>query len=591
MNMLTISGALALSAAVLAQSPCAPPSELWTTQPFSATHYAGSPSPFNPSAYTGILDVCDVTLGAQLTFQQIDVLLFEDALQPQYVGITVPVKVWAIPGTWVGNTLSATPPSVPAGWVQVSTGSAVIADSASHTACIIAPFTLPAGTYGLGIQLGPYFDATIDTATGLPIGNVALHPLITLTSSNPLPTTSSNQVLSVFNQNFQRIAWQSGTSGNTLIDNIELHFTCPSNLGYTTSYGAGCYNKPPTVWEEFAVSSAFDLANTSLEFIPTTGPTGPNYLIVPSASTITAPASSPLLSGSAGNPPLNDDDLSAPQDLGFTFTFPGGSTTQVILGSNGVVFLNGTSTDTGAYYSYNRSDGPNPLLAPFYGDLEPNHVTAGAGDVYFDVDAANQVAYATWINVAEWGDSTTSHTFQVAIHATGEIEYIYGAQTGAANAPVMTGWTPANGTAVPPQIDISASLPYSTGDDSLPPTLRASARPVTGTTISLDTANIYPGTLLAVNSIALRADVAGLDLGFAGMPGCSLYLNTASAMFNFYTVNPAGVGPVSSLALAIPANPALNGLQVFTQSGVFTSGLNSAGILVSDALCINIGTN
>jgi hypothetical protein len=146
---------------------------------------------------------------------------------PHYVGTTIPVTVWAISGSWIGNMTSATPPTPPAGWTTVSTGSAVIADSNSHTSCLLTPFTLAAGSYGIALQLGPYFDPTIDPSTGLPIGNIALHPLITLTAFNPLPTSVSDPWMSISNENYQRISWQSGVSGNTIVDNIDFWYGPP----------------------------------------------------------------------------------------------------------------------------------------------------------------------------------------------------------------------------------------------------------------------------------------------------------------------------------------------------------------------------
>jgi hypothetical protein len=742
MHKFALSGVLlAISGTAMAQ--CAPPSDIWTANPFTASHYAGSPLPFNAPAYTGIQNVCDVTLQVPLTFNQIDVLLYEDAIAPDnpnlsgiaaggtlstvnttglvpgqwnggtigwttpatpgtstalstttmvddsvggfvlntfaggtitftsglnntvtrpivgnsanqvtwtnplstapapgdtytlakapgtysilsntasvilingtlavvpapgdtfvlhvpphYVLTTIPVTVWAIPGSWVGNMTSATPPTPPAGWTAVSTGSAVIQNSATHTQCVVAPFTLAAGSYGLAVQLGPYFDPTIDPMSGLPIGNIALHPLLTISSFNPtLPLSQSNQVISVANENFQRIAWQSGTSGNTIIDNMEFHFTVGAGCAYFTDFGVGCYNKPPTTYEEFGSSGSFDMANTSMLWIPGVGPTGPNYIIVPSASTITAPASAPLLD--SGSLPMGDDDLSAPIPLGFTFNYAGGSTSTITVGSNGVIWLNGTSTHTYGYYNdiYTICNGPDASIAALYGDHLPS-TAGGTGDVYCDIDPINQLVYVTWLNIAEWNNAGTAYNMQIVLNAaSGEFEFIYGAVTpgsGPSFAPLFTGFSPANITPIPGQVDFDVSLPYTTGDGTSPPVLTATGRPVIGSTISLDTSNIAANTFVAVNSLSLTNIPTGLDLTFAGMPGCSLYLNPTPILLNFFTINGGGVGPVESYSLPIPANPTLNGLELNFQTGVFSAGLNPAGILVSNATCLRLGVN
>jgi hypothetical protein len=94
-----------------------------------------------------------------------------------------------------------------------------------------------------------------------------------------------------------------------------------------------------------------------------------------------------------------------------------------------------------------------------------------------------------------------------------------------------------------------------------------------------------------VNSLSLTNIPTGLDLTFAGMPGCSLYLNPTPILLNFFTINGGGVGPVESYSLPIPANPTLNGLELNFQTGVFSAGLNPAGILVSNATCLRLGVN
>ena len=48
-------------------------------------------------------------------------------------------------------------------------------------------------------------------------------------------------------------------------------------------------------------------------------------------------------------------------------------------------------------------------------------------------------------------------------------------------------------------------------------------------------------------------------------------------------------GPSVIVPLVIPGIPALNGLQLFSESAVLNPGLNTAGILASNGLCVQVG--
>src|SRR5690606_7272104 len=85
------------------------------------------------------------------------------------------------------------------------------------------------------------------------------------------------------------------------------------------SFGSGCNRTFASFYENHG---AFDLSNTSLAF----SPVGANYVVLPGTSPVVAPIAQPSL--------ING--VSA-LSLGWTFPYPGGTTTQLYVGRRGFV--------------------------------------------------------------------------------------------------------------------------------------------------------------------------------------------------------------------------------------------------------------
>jgi len=75
------------------------------------------------------------------------------------------------------------------------------------------------------------------------------------------------------------------------------------------------------------------------------------------------------------------------------------------------------------------------------------------------------------------------------------------------------------------------------------------------------------------------------DLAGFGMPGC--VLNVGLPVTSFFSFS--GGAPTSSLAIAAPNLPSFINVNVRAQSAPLTPGLNAAGIVTSNGLCINLG--
>src|SRR5262249_2796051 len=136
--------------------------------------------------------------------------------------------------------------------------------------------------------------------------------------------------------------------------NIQIHYAPAAGSGYYAQFGQGCYYRPQSYYEFLHVPPAnFDLSNQGITMINL----GPNYQIVPgSAMTPFTPIGAPVagVAPAARVPPpiMGDDDFSAAITLPFVFNAPGGvSTNQIIIGSNGYVWLSGTPGGSFGFYN------------------------------------------------------------------------------------------------------------------------------------------------------------------------------------------------------------------------------------------------
>lgn len=113
----------------------------------------------------------------------------------------------------------------------------------------------------------------------------------------------------------------------------------------------------------------------------------------------------------------------------------------------------------------------------------------------------------------------------------------------------------------------------------------ASARPVLGTNISLDTTNVPAAALVGATLLGLTELNPPLDLSVLGMPGCYQHISIdASTMW----VVASGVG---STVFTIPNVSAFAGLVISTQGAALVPGANAMGALTSSALRLTLDIN
>ena len=596
---------LSLSTLLHAQSQCAPPTHLATQEPFQSTHYYNAPgqniatvppTPQNlPATYRGHLTLCDLTANADLHVSQIDYKLRDDgsvrwnwgpapgvAGGPGLVGQTVTVEVYTTPGTWQGTWTTPTgavakilvPPGPGSPWTHVATGTLTVRPYTEHSEAVFAtPFTVPVGTNGYAFQLGPV-TAPVPHITYAQ-APYALHPSLLLQAFAPqIPLTASDQFLRITNEDLTNQAFALLPLANIKSALFDLHYTIDANAAYYTRYGAGCYDRSKSFYEEWQPGT-FDLSDSALRLELSGGA----YTVRASSSAIVPPAGAPLTN--AGNNNLGDDDRTAAKPLGFTFPYPGGSTSSIVITSNGNVFLQPASSgaQNGTYEIFGVSGflKGQPQLTALWADLDPS----GAGDVFLDIDlgGALPVARVTWLGLPESGRPGSSNTVQVELSGDGTVEFRYGA-CDFVMQPGITGFNAAFGAHDPGNRDLSSAVPFDAGEGVVPPALGMDARPVIGTSPNMTLVDLPANTS---GVMMFGVPIHGVDLFFAGMPDCIRRVQPLIA-------TPwQAVGSTATAPLQIPHSRMLHGIGLTAQAMVVSTGSNPAGLTISNPVCVHIG--
>jgi hypothetical protein len=355
------------------------------------------------------------------------------------------------------------------------------------------------------------------------------------------------------------------------------------------SYGGGCYNVTRAYAEQFdaPVGTNFDLGG-GLTMVPDVAGAPSSYVVVPGASGYYTPTGSPVTTAALGV--MGDDSMSGALNLPFSFPYVGGSTNVIHVTSNGYIQLGATTLTTGDFSPTLAEVGSGPArLMPYWHDLHASrNVTLNpAAGIYFDVDAVANEAYVTFVDVGEFATSTAggaSYNFQVKMAADGTVEYRYQAMSpaGSTTSPVICGFAPGLSQA-PFSVDISASMPFTTGAiDQLGLVLTGTA-PLLGGSTTLTTSAILAGGL-TINILSVGQINPGLDLGIVGAPGCNAYVTLPEFFSSLLFLSPS-----DAVTVAIPNDAALAGASVYSQSVTLAAGVNALNAITSNGVALKIG--
>ncbi len=480
------------------------------------------------------------------------------------------LQVWLGPQTRVGNEQNQSL------WTLVSTGT-VTGTSANNTMPLTpAPLSPP-----IGLAPGQYGVALVAQGFNHGYTTGAL--------------TASNADLAFVGGAAQNVPW-TGSVFQPRSFNGSFDYTLggtPIAVASTETYGTGCYAWYTSLYEHFPNTAlGYDLggsttAPNAIKFSLASTPNGPGY-------NVTQVASPTWFTPTSVNIPFANGQV-VPQAMSFPILFPDptaaggiGASNQLYISDDGFVSPKPFSTPPtvpAAVAAFLNG----PLgWAPNYYNMDPGL----AGTIHYDEDltSALPAAYVTWNGVASIIGATVTSTFQLALFANGDVEFRWGQMAAGAGGgggyDTIVGWTTGNGAANPGQFDLSANLPTTTeGGDNLPLTLTLGSRPLIGSTINFNTANIPAGTVFGILLLSFVQLNPGMDLTGLGMPGCLQFAQAPGTVNGFFVA-----GSTASQSLAIPNNPALNGTLVFGQTATFTPGFNPAGILASNGLRLRTGT-
>jgi hypothetical protein len=333
----------------------------------------------------------------------------------------------------------------------------------------------------------------------------------------------------------------------------------PVNCASTSDFGAGCLDLPasptrPDSLYELMSPAQFDLANTSIALLRTSD----GYYAISMPVAFIAPSAGAVIVA-------DDDDAIETVALSAPMSVPGGTTSNLTIGSNGYVAV--AASGNGTFYTPSAAaflDWPQTAFACWH-DYSP---VAGGGKVVFE--EVGGVACVTWNGV--WSFNTTAaDTWQMQFDlSSGQVNLVFAVMTPAGGS-YLVGYSRGGTSPDPGASDLSTVL--ATGvqlhDPRVALTMTSLGEPFLGNLQwALGVANVpdvVPLGIVFWGTAALPAP--GLDLAWLGMPGCALHTSADLFSSAFPIDQPQGTGAMS---WPIPVDLTLLNLSVATQCFAFS---------------------
>lgn len=572
MKILSSLAAASLCVAAVAQSPL-------VVLPVAPVGYYGWNTPA-----TSHQNFFNLTVTSQVTLQAIATPL----LAP--VGQIGQLEVYLTnPGitTYVGSETNA------ANWTLASSGIIIGNGTAGAIATVLTRTSCQsAGGSGLVLNPGTY---------GVALRYVGVSPLLVGVG---VPQTFTNAELSVSGGAIQYTAWGAvqapigGTSGLTAWgwrgSLIYQNGNFPHACAEATTYGTGCYTSSGSFYQEFTDSSTPSAAGAASAAM--TGrtlsllPAGNGYVLVQGTGVnFVAPTATATTLALADNA---EQQITLP----IPFTYPGGIATDLFVHSNGYVSV---ASNTTLPNGFNNIPDPKVMLAApatawwSWHDYDPSE--AGSGQVSWD--QVGNLLLITWNGVESKpatavNPSTWQFQFDVS---TGQVNYVWQTIDAVGGSGFLegddhvVGFSP--GGASP---DVGATNITTVTSQVLnfpevfPLTLATSAKPLIGTTISLDTTNQSIPSV-GINFVSTGQFAApGIDLGVIGAAGCAALVDINAGVGN--VISDLGLpGTSMSVSFPLPNNPVFAGLSIYSQSIWLDASANAFGAISSNALTLLLG--
>ena len=504
----------------------------------------------------------DLTLNTTVTFQGVSF--------PTYtpIGTGNGMQMWITnPGTTthVGNEANA------ALWTQVGSGtSAVPVAPTTPSVCFTQGVTLQPGTYGVAL-----FAQNCNN----------------LFANNGVAQTFSNPDMSV---TLGSVSY--GGFAAPLVNYLFLGtlFYAPGTVAHSCAtrqtVGVGCNTIAGSFYQRWTdnASMAAALNGRTLSLLWNGG----NYTVTQGTTGYLPPtaAAVPLATSNNGESTVN---------LPGTLAYPGGSTTQLVIGTDGYIGPVSALPFPGANYSFiPYVQGFLDTATSVWAVCWHNFNTTELGSGTIKTESVGNLFVVTWEAVESLPGNATAATpnpctFQAQFDlATGDVHYVYQSMTAIGGSQSydhsLVGFSPGGPSPDAGPIDVTTltALPLSSAEVQ-PLKLVATAAPVVGTSIDLVTSNENSGGV-GINFLSLAALPAPIDLGFIGAPGCSALVDTSVAVGNVIS-NLGAPLPTMNVTLPVPATPSLAGLQLASQSVWLDPVVNAFGAVTSNSVQMTVG--
>ncbi|MCA8975780.1 MAG: hypothetical protein KDC98_13745 [Planctomycetes bacterium] len=361
----------------------------------------------------------------------------------------------------------------------------------------------------------------------------------------------------------------NGIDQNILV--CEISYAPAAGYAQSSTYGTGCYQTTGTSFYELFPSGGNDLSNTSMSLFHS--PAG--YTAIGGIATLRPTAGATALA-LTDNSEVTQVLSSGSIPYGYD-----GSATALTICSNGFVAVGTTGNGTGSQPSAGVFLNAARTGWWCWHDYDP--AATGGGRVMWEETASS--VYITWDGVFSRGTTGPGSTFQFQLEkSTGLVAYVWGTIDNTGNGHLI-GFSEGGPRADPGSMDLSVALQsVFTNDfqhDAI--ALGASARPVIGTSIALQTTRIPAGTPIGGTIMSLLEINPGVAI--PGMPGCERYVGLDAVVLFLPTTSTA------SVAFPIPANNSLAGVEVKAQSAAVAAGVNPLNAVVSNGLKLLLDLN
>lgn len=482
------------------------------------------------------------------------------------IGIAGSVEVWLTnPGitTYVGNELN------PAVWTRVALGSTVQQPQpAAPSVCFGNGAVIQPGTYGVAVRYN-----NVDC----------------LFNNNNASQTFSNAELTVVGGATQSGAFTVAPFANYVLSGT-LYYAIGAvqqDCATKATYGSGCYPTNGSYYQRFASASATAAALNGRTVTHTYA--GSLYLVAPGVGVSYVPPTAAAVALPAGN------NNQSPVNLPSQFAYPGGSTNILYVSTNGYVSDQPLAALPGSI-SYLPSEfglleASATVWALAFHDYNSSEV--GSGLILYE--QVGNLFCITWDNVESYPDASANPTrMQIQFDlATQNVNYVWVTMDPIGGSPyhdlTVVGFSPAGPSPDLGPVDIATlGQLVLTTPEVLPLSLAASAPALLGSTVDLTTANEINSSL-GVNFLSTTALPApGVDLGVIGAGGCRALIDVNAAVGNVIS-NLGAPLPGMTISFPIPANPALSGISIASQSVWLDPAANAFGIKTSNGVLLTLG--